>query len=290
MRAAMSDTPLTVAALYRFAPFVARDAIAEELKAICLQAGIKGSLLIAHEGINGTIAGSEAGVAAVIDHIRTLPGCAGLEVKYSTADHPPFQRLKVRLKKEIVTMGVAAVDPVGGAGVHVDSADWNRLIAQPDTLVIDTRNAYEVAIGSFPGALDPGTQTFGEFPAWFDRLAESLDPATAPPIAMFCTGGIRCEKATAYVKAKGFEAVYHLDGGILKYLEEVAPDESRWDGECFLFDERVSVAEGLQSGTHVSCKGCGHPLSPADRASPLYDAGKSCPHCTERREERHPSA
>ncbi len=274
--------PLTVAALYRFAPFGSqRDVIADGLKAVTAKAGIKGSLLIAEEGINGTIAGTREGIESVLTHIRTLPGCADIEVKYSTADSPPFQRMKVRLKKEIVTLGVEGLDPVGGTGTHLDSAAWNALIADRETVIIDTRNDYEVAIGSFERAIDPGTHSFREFPAWFEQFQGSLDPDHKPKIAMFCTGGIRCEKATAYVKAQGFDEVYHLEGGILKYLEEVAPEESRWNGECFLFDERVAVGHGLEPGTHVSCKGCGRPLSPADLASPLYIEGKACPHCAE---------
>lgn len=273
------DTPITVAALYRFAPFADRDGIAATLKQVCADAGIKGTLLLADEGINGTIAGSSNGIAAVINHIRTLPGCTDLEVKYSTADTPPFQRMKVRLKKEIVTMGVTDIDPVGGVGTHLDSADWNALIADPDTVIIDTRNDYEVAIGSFERAIDPGTRSFREFPGWFDEFSQKLDGANPPKIAMFCTGGIRCEKATAYVKAKGFDDVYHLDGGILKYLEEIAPDQSRWNGECFVFDERVSVTHGVEQGTHISCKGCGRALSPTELQSPLYDPGVACPHC-----------
>lgn len=271
--------PLTVAALYRFAPFAERDAIADRLKQVCADAGIKGTLLVADEGINGTIAGSRAGIATVIDHIRTLPGCADLEVKYSTADAPPFKRMKVRLKKEIVTMGVADIDPVGGVGTHLASAEWNALIADPDTVIIDTRNDYEVAIGSFERAIDPGTRSFREFPGWFDEFSQKLDNANPPKIAMFCTGGIRCEKATAYVKAQGFGEVYHLDGGILKYLEEVAPEKSRWTGECFVFDERVSVTHGVEQGTHISCKGCGRALPPAESVSPPYDPGIICPHC-----------
>ena len=273
------EAPVTVAALYRFAPFAARDAIAATLKQLCADAGIKGTLLVADEGINGTIAGSASGIATVIDHIRTLPGCAELEVKYSTADAPPFKRMKVRLKKEIVTMGVADIDPVGGVGTHVGSAEWNALIADPDTIIIDTRNDYEVAIGSFERAVDPGTRSFREFPGWFDEFSQKLDNGNPPKIAMFCTGGIRCEKATAYVKAKGFGEVFHLDGGILKYLEDIAPEDSRWTGECFVFDERVSVAHGVEQGSHISCKGCGRALSPQDLQSPLYEPGIACPHC-----------
>lgn len=281
------DAPFTVAALYRFAAFAERDAIAATLKQMCADADIKGTLLVAHEGINGTIAGSRAGIAAVIDHIRTLPGCAGLEVKYSPAATPPFKRMKVRLKKEIVTMGVPEIDPVGGVGTHLASEEWNALIADPDTVIIDTRNDYEVAIGSFERAIDPHTRSFREFPGWFDEFSATLDAANPPKIAMFCTGGIRCEKATAYVKAKGYDAVYHLDGGILKYLEEVAPENSRWEGECFVFDERVSLTHGVEQGSHKSCKACGRALSATERQSPLYKPGTACPHCAP---DKQPSA
>ena len=275
-----ASVPLTVAALYQFAPFAsARNAIAAELKARCDEAGIKGSLLVAEEGINGTIAGGDNSIASVIGHIRTLPGCRAIEVKYSTAAEAPFKRMKVRLKKEIVTMGVDGIDPVGATGVHLAPEAWNALIADPDTVIIDTRNDYEYAVGSFDHAIDPGTRSFREFPQWFDQFAKELDAAHPPKIAMFCTGGIRCEKATAYVKAKGFEDVYHLEGGILKYLEQVEEQESRWHGECFVFDERVTVGHGLKPGTHVSCKPCGRALSPQDVRSPLYEAGVACPHC-----------
>lgn len=277
---ASPSPPVTVAALYQFAPFdAARDAIAARLRVVAAEAGIRGSLLIAGEGINGTIAGAAEGIEAVISHIRTLPGCAGIEVKYSAAESLPFQRMKVRIKKEIVTLGVDGIDPVGSTGTHLGSAAWNALIADPDTILIDTRNDYEVAIGSFERGIDPGTRSFRQFPAWFENFERSLPEGARPRIAMFCTGGIRCEKATAYVKARGFDEVYHLEGGILKYLEEVEPKDSRWTGECFVFDERVAVGHGLAPGTHVSCKPCGRPLSPADLASPLYAEGKACPHC-----------
>lgn len=271
--------PIIVAALYQFAPFADRETIAEDLRALCNAQAIKGTLLVANEGINGTIAGKASAIEAVVAHIRTLPGCADIEVKYSESDQPPFQRMKVRLKQEIVTMGVADIDPVLGAGEYLDPQAWNALLAEPGTILIDTRNDYEVAIGTFKNAIDPNTRSFREFPEWFDQFAANLDAAHPPKIAMFCTGGIRCEKATAYVKAKGFDDVYHLEGGVLKYLEEMPEPDSRWEGECYVFDERVAVTHGLGQGTHIMCKPCGRPLSPADLQSPAYREGVSCPYC-----------
>lgn len=270
---------LLVAALYQFAPFPDRDDIADDLRTFCHEKGIKGTLLVAYEGINGTISGDADAIEAVIAHIRTLPGCADIDVKYSHANTPPFKRMKVRLKKEIVTMGVADIDPVAGAGEHLDPQAWNALLAEPGTILIDTRNDYEVAIGSFKNAIDPNTRSFREFPEWFDQFSEGLDAANPPKIAMFCTGGIRCEKATAYVKAKGFGDVYHLEGGVLKYLENMPEPESLWDGECYVFDERVAVTHGLGQGTYIMCKPCGRPLSPDDLSSSDYQDGVSCPYC-----------
>lgn len=243
----MSSSPiLTVAALYRFTPFDDPAALRAPLLACCEQSGIHGTLLLAHEGLNGTIAGSESGIAAVLAHIRTLPGCAGIEVKYSHAETMPFGRMKVRLKREIVTMGQPAINPLSDVGHYVLPEDWNALIADPETIVIDTRNSYEVAIGTFRGSIDPQTRHFRDFPAWFRaNRAQLLEGRQAPKIAMFCTGGIRCEKATAFVKAEGLPEVYHLKGGILNYLEHVPQESSLWDGGCFVFDERVSLRHGL---------------------------------------------
>jgi len=238
------DYPITVAALYHFARIEDPAAVRPPVEALCAQHGLCGTLLLAREGVNGTIAGSAQGVAAAIDHIRSLPGFADIEVKYSGARSAPFRRMKVRLKREIVTMGVPDIDPVHGQGAYVDPADWNALISDPDTVVIDTRNSFEVEQGSFAHAIDPGTERFSEFPAWFDDQAAALQ-ASGKKIAMFCTGGIRCEKATAYVRAKGFDEVYHLKGGILKYLEEVPAEESLFSGGCFVFDERVALGQGL---------------------------------------------
>jgi len=232
----------TVAALYRFASFEDPAALRQPLLDLCAAEGVKGTLLLAREGINGTIAGPETGIAAVLAHIRALPDCADLDVKYSAAAAMPFQRLKVRLKKEIVTMKVAGIDPSRDVGRYVDPADWNAVIADPGTVVIDTRNDFEVGYGSFDGAIDPQTKSFGDFPAWW---RDHKDEFAGKRIAMFCTGGIRCEKSTAYLRSEGIDDVVHLKGGILAYLEQVPEATSRWHGSCFVFDERVSVGHGL---------------------------------------------
>lgn len=232
----------TVAALYKFAPFDDPVALRQPLLALCSEQGLCGTLLLAPEGINGTVAGSSAAVANVIDHIRALPGCGDLDVKYSTATKKPFQRLKVRMKREIVTMKQAGIDPSRDVGDYVAPADWNAVVDDPATVVIDTRNAFEVAYGSFVGALDPGTTSFGAFPDWWRANAGQF---TGKRIAMFCTGGIRCEKSTAFLRHEGVADVVHLKGGILAYLEQVPAHDSRWLGSCFVFDERVSVGHGL---------------------------------------------
>jgi UPF0176 protein len=273
-----------VAALYQFTRFADPAALRQPLLRACEAAAVRGTLLLAREGINGTIAGSKEGIAAVLDHIRALPGCSDIEVKHSTARTAPFHRMKVRLKREIVTMGQPDLDPLSGTGTYVEPEDWNALIDDPDTIVIDTRNAYEVAIGSFKGAIDPGTDSFSEFPAWFKgRRAELEKDGKTPRIAMFCTGGIRCEKSTAFLKNEGVEEVFHLKGGILNYLEHVPASDSRWHGECFVFDERVSVGHGLVPGPHTLCRACRMPLAEEDRESPLFEDGVSCPHCAAER-------
>lgn len=250
----------TIAALYRFAPFPDPPTIAADLRALCADLETCGTLILAGEGINGTVAGSADAVTTLIGHIRALPGCADLDVKYSFSEDAPFARMKVKVKAEIVTLGAGDLDPATQAGVHLDPQDWNALLADPDTVVIDTRNAYEVACGTFNGAIDPETRSFRDFPAWFDAFAAGLrEEGRTPKIAMFCTGGIRCEKSTALVKARGFEDVYHLKGGILRYLEEVPEAESRWQGQCYVFDERVTVGHGLKPGDHVTCRACGLP-------------------------------
>ncbi len=281
-----SAPPVTVAAFYRFTHFADCAALAAPLDAVCRLNGVRGTVLLAPEGINGTIAGPGAGVAAVVAHIRALPGCALLDVKLSTAAAMPFHRLKVRIKREIVTMGQPAIDPLA-TGQYVAPEDWNALIDDPATIVIDTRNDYEVTAGSFAGAIDPGTRSFRDFPAWFRANRDALLAGhAAPKVAMFCTGGIRCEKATAFLKGEGVADVYHLQGGVLKYLEHVAPEDSRWQGECFVFDERVAVGHGFAPGSHTLCRACRMPVSVAARTSPLYVEGISCPACHATRDDR----
>jgi UPF0176 protein len=274
------DQPICVAALYHFAPLDRLEAIRGELEACCRDHAVKGTLLLAREGVNGTIAGTNSAIAAVVDHLRGLPGLAALEPKYSRAETMPFHRLKIRIKAEIVTMGQPHIDPMASAGCYVAPHDWNGLIADPDTIVIDTRNAYEVAIGTFAGAIDPQTSSFREFPEWFRaRREDLLGKGKHPRVAMFCTGGIRCEKSTAFLKSEGVEDVYHLQGGILKYLEEVPADQNQWQGECFVFDQRVAVGHGLAPGTHVQCHACRRPVSQAAQQSVDYQEGISCPAC-----------
>ena len=279
----MADrSAITVAALYRFTRFDDPAALRTPLIAACEAAGIKGTLLLAREGINGTIAGRENSLAQVLGHIRALPGCEALDVKFAQASEMPFHRMKVRLKREIVTMGEPDIDPTLNVGHYVEPQDWNALISEPDTIVIDTRNDYEVAAGTFRGAVDPHTASFREFPEWFRQHRDEL-LADKKKVAMFCTGGIRCEKSTSFLRSEGVEAVFHLKGGILKYLEQVPEQASLWDGECFVFDERVTVTHGLAQGTHGLCRACRRPVSQADQASPHFVAGVSCPHCVDER-------
>jgi UPF0176 protein len=274
------ELPVVVAALYRFTRFDDPATLKGPLAKTCCRNGVKGTLLLAREGLNGTIAGSRAGIGAVLAHIRSLPGCADLEHKESLAAEMPFHRMKLRLKREIVTMGVEDIDPSQIVGTYVEPEDWNRLISDPDTVVIDTRNDYEVAIGTFEGAIDPATRSFSEFPGWFRSKHNEF---AGKKIAMFCTGGIRCEKSTAFARQAGAEAVYHLKGGILKYLERVAPEDSKWQGGCFVFDERVSVGHGLRPDGHVLCRACRMPLKPEDLAHPVFEEGVSCHHCHDSR-------
>jgi UPF0176 protein len=269
---------IIVAALYKFTAFADPAALREPLLALCRAQSVKGTLLLATEGINGTIAGPRTGIDRVLGHIRALPGCAELEWKESTAATPPFGRMKVRLKREIVTMGVPGTDPRRLVGSYVDPSDWNALISAPDVAVIDTRNAYEVAIGSFRGAVDPDTASFRDFPAWW---AANRARFHNKRIAMFCTGGIRCEKSTAFLKAQGVEEVYHLKGGILKYLEQVPEQDSLWDGGCFVFDERVAVGHGLRTLPHELCRACRRPILPEDRARPEFELGVQCHQCVD---------
>ena len=275
------------AALYKFVELPDFADLQPPLLTCCEANGVKGTLLLAAEGINGTIAGLEAGVRAVLATLRQDPRLATLEHKEAWAEAMPFHRMKVRLKKEIVTMGLPDVHPARMAGQYVKPQDWNALLAEPGVVVVDTRNDYEVLIGTFEGALNPATNAFSELPGWLERemapggqLAESGGPnPKKPKVAMFCTGGIRCEKSTALLRSKGFEEVYHLEGGILKYLETVPEAQSRWQGECFVFDERVSVSHGLCEGQHVMCRSCRDPLSGVDVASQKFELGVSCPRC-----------
>jgi len=270
-------------AFYGFTAMEGLPALQQELKALAEQGSVRGTILLAEEGVNGTISGPDAGVTAVLDRLRQLPGLGGLEAKFSRAEQQTFHRLKVRLKREIVTMGCPTVKPAEQVGTYVPPEQWNALIADPDTLVVDTRNRYEVEVGSFAGAIDPGTESFREFPAWVEQTLRPLVEATQPKaIAMFCTGGIRCEKSTAYLLQQGFENVHHLQGGILKYLEEIPEERSSWQGECYVFDQRVSVNHQLQPGSYSLCHACGLPVSPAQRLEPSYREGISCPHCIDR--------
>lgn len=268
--------PLFVAAIYKFVKLADCAALRDSLLAQCDALGISGTLLLAEEGINGTIAGTRSGIDAILAYLRSDPRLADLEHKESSADHPPFYRMKVKLKKEIVTMGVPGIDPTERVGQYVKPEDWNALISDPDVLLIDTRNDYEVEVGTFKGAVDPRITTFREFP---DYVKKNLNPNKKPRVAMFCTGGIRCEKASAYMLQQGFPEVYHLQGGILKYLENVPTEESLWQGECFVFDQRVAVGQGLAQGHYELCYGCSRPITAEEKASPKYQAGVSCPNC-----------
>lgn len=269
------------AALYKFVALPDYADLQAPLLAVCEENRIKGTLLLAEEGINGTISGEEANIRAVLAWLRSDPRLATLEHKESWAEHIPFYRMKVRLKKEIVTMGVPGIDPRHIVGTYVKPQDWNALIADPDVVVVDTRNDYEVSIGTFERAINPGTTSFTELPGWVEQEVAAGRLKKDSKVAMFCTGGIRCEKSTAYMRAQGFENVFHLEGGILKYLEVMPEQDSRWQGECFVFDERVSVGHGLKPGKFEFCRACRFPLDEETKASPHYVLGVSCPHCVE---------
>ncbi len=273
---ALNWSMTVVATFYKFVSLTDLETLQAQVRSQCEPYGIQGTILLAPEGINGTIAGSRDAMDQLLDWLRSDRRFSDLEVKESTTDSPPFDRLKVRLKQEIVPLGVPAVDPNQQVGEYVDPKDWNAVISDPDVVVVDTRNDYEVAIGTFRGAKDPNTEKFREFPQYVDQ---NLDPARHAKVAMFCTGGIRCEKATSYLLSQGFQTVYHLKGGILKYLEEIPPDQSLWEGECFVFDQRVAVKHGLEPGSYAFCHACGRPISNEDKASPKYQRGVSCPHC-----------
>lgn len=268
------------AALYKFVSLPNYKALQAPLLEQCINHNIKGTLLLAEEGINGTIAGLPEDIHQVLNYLRTDPlfeDCfADLEHKESFADTHPFYRMKVKLKKEIVTLGVPGVSPTNKVGTYVKPEDWNALISDPEVILIDTRNGYEVDIGTFKNAVDPKTTTFRQFPKYVEQ---NLDKNKHKKVAMFCTGGIRCEKASSYMLSEGFEEVYHLEGGILKYLETVPEEESLWKGECFVFDQRVAVKHGLEVGEFDQCYACRHPLSPAEMKDETYTPGISCPYC-----------
>jgi len=269
-------SPIVVCALYRFVQLDNYRNLRSPLLAVMEQHRVSGTLLLAREGINGTVAGTHASIDALLDWLQRDSRLAGIEYKESLTARMPFKRSRVKLKKEIVTMGVPDIDPNHVAGTYVSPSEWNALISDPDVLLVDTRNDYEVRVGTFRNAVNPRTSTFREFP---DFAGSALDPKRHSKIAMFCTGGIRCEKSTAYLKQQGFSEVYHLKGGILKYLEEIPEHESLWQGECFVFDERVTVNHRLEKGSYAQCHACRMPVSASDMASADYRPGVSCPHC-----------
>lgn len=275
------------AALYKFVSLPDYKELQNPILEKCLEYRIKGTLLLALEGINGTIAGAPEDIKAILAYLRQDPRLSNLEHKESYADTHPFYRMKVKLKKEIVTMGIEGINPNNVVGTYVKPEDWNALISDPDVVLLDTRNDYEVSIGTFKGAIDPKTTTFREFPKF---VGENLDKTKNKKVAMFCTGGIRCEKASSFMKEQGFEEVYHLQGGILKYLETVPKEQSMWDGECFVFDQRVAVKHGLEVGDYDQCYACRMPLSPEEIKSEKYTPGISCPHCYDKTSEEKKAA
>ena len=267
---------IVVAALYKFVSLPDYEALREPLLNTMLECGVKGTLLLAEEGINGTVSATREGIDGLLAWLKRDARLADVDHKESYCDEQPFYRTKVKLKKEIVTLGVPGVDPNQRVGTYVEPKDWNALIADPEVLLIDTRNDYEVAIGTFEGAVDPKTKSFREFPEY---IKAHFDPSKHKKVAMFCTGGIRCEKASSYMLGEGFEEVYHLKGGILKYLEEVPQQETKWQGDCFVFDNRVTVRHDLSEGDYDQCHACRTPISVEDRQSEFYSPGVSCPHC-----------
>ncbi len=277
------DRNIVVLALYQFVDLPDYREMRGPLLRRCQELELLGTLLLAHEGINGTVAGSREGIDGLRAFLARDGRFDALEAKESLTDSPPFLRMKVKLKKEIVTLGVPGLSPATKTGTRVAAKDWNALISDPEVILIDARNQYEMDIGTFHHAVSPETDTFREFP---DFIRERLDPARDRKVAMFCTGGIRCEKASAYLLAQGFEQVFQLDGGILRYLEDIDSEQSLWQGECFVFDGRVSVDHNLSPGIHQQCFSCRHPVSPADMASEHYEEGVSCPHCHEQLTER----
>ncbi|WP_150303481.1 oxygen-dependent tRNA uridine(34) hydroxylase TrhO [Pseudomonas saliphila] len=267
---------VVVVALYKFVTLENYEDLRQPLLETLTRHGVKGTLLLAREGINGTIAGSREGMDAVLDWLRSDPRLSDLDHKESVCEDMPFYRTKVKLKKEIVTLGVPGVSPNEKVGTYVEAQDWNALISDPEVLLVDTRNDYEVSIGTFEGAIDPETKTFREFPEY---VKQHFDPTRHKKVAMFCTGGIRCEKASSYMLQQGFDEVFHLKGGILKYFEEVPAQQSKWNGECFVFDNRVTVRHDLAPGSYDQCHACRHPISAEEKASPQYEEGVSCPLC-----------
>lgn len=267
---------IVVAAMYKFVSLPDYENLREPLLNFCLAENIKGTLLLAHEGINGTVSGTRAAIDNLLAYLRKDPRFADIEHKESFEGDLPFYRMKVKLKKEIVTMGVEDIDPNETVGTYLDPQQWNEMISDPEVVLVDTRNYYEYNIGTFKGAINPETTTFREFPQY---VAKNLDPAKHKKVAMFCTGGIRCEKSTAYMKQQGFDEVYHLKGGILKYLEEMPQDQTLWQGECFVFDNRVAVDHDLNKGSYDQCHGCRHPITEDDKLSPKYMKGVACPRC-----------
>jgi len=274
-----TDNEIIVAAMYKFVALPDFHDIREPLLDFCIANEIKGPLLLAHEGINGTVAGTREAIDGLLNHLRKDQRLADIDCKESIDSSYPFYRMKVKLKKEIVTMGVTGIDPNRTVGTYVEPKDWNALISDPEVVLVDTRNDYEFEIGTFDGAVNPVTETFREFPQY---VKTNLDPEKHKKVAMFCTGGIRCEKSTAYLKEQGFDEVYHLKGGILKYLEEVPEEQSMWKGECFVFDNRVAVNHKLEKGQYDQCHGCRHPITEQDKQSEFYELGVSCPKCFER--------
>jgi UPF0176 protein len=272
----------TVCALYQFVRLDDFEAFRTPLRELMVKLEVKGTILLALEGLNGTISGSKASIDGVIQFLQDDGRFDNLEIKFSHSENTPFKRLKVKLKKEIVTLGVEHIDPLSSVGTYIAPQDWNALISDPDVVLIDTRNNYEYEIGSFKGAINPSTETFREFPEY---TKNNLEQYRGKKVAMFCTGGIRCEKSTAYLKSQGFDTVYHLQGGILKYLEEVDEDQSLWEGECFVFDDRVAVKHNLEQGQYDQCHACRYPITQEDKQHPHYEKGVSCPRCHGSRSE-----
>lgn len=268
-----------VTTFYRFAPVADCEALCRTLRALCREGALLGTILIAPEGVNATVSGTPEAIRALVSRLQAEPGFEALDLKHSVHAEQPFLRLKVRVRDEIITFGRPDADPGQRTGEHVDARRWNQLLADPSVTVLDTRNDYEVCVGTFRGAQTLNIGNFRDFPA---AARGALDPQQQPRVAMFCTGGVRCEKAAAFLLNEGFEAVYQLDGGILRYLEQTPPAESHWQGDCFVFDERVTVDADLQAGGYRLCRGCRHPVSAAEAASDLYEPGVCCPRCHDR--------